>query len=241
MEEGKGGTMKNDLWETILIVFEKMENLCAHLKPIDAALPEVEQGGGAPPETPSIGSANGEDTCYDLIAIRAEIRKELDFIRVKLAEQLTERDCYLVIFPIVAYFDEYVQISYLDENQMSWPPLQKELFEIDDAGELFYETVDDILRKPQTVPFVYEVFYFCLNKGFKGRYVDNPVKIQEYLKKLEAKIPVEVPVGDQPAVEPSERMKSVSSPAWYYAAAAALLIACYFLLRVSANYWDIGS
>lgn len=232
--------MKNEQWEAVHNVFEKMTQLCAHLNgpvsPGDAALQPVESDSG--PQTQETGPAVASR--YDLVGVRADIRKELDFLRVKLAEQLTERDCYLVIFPIVAYFDEHVQTTYLDENQMSWPPLQKELFQIDDAGELFYDTVDDILRKPQTIPFIYEVYYLCMGKGFQGRYVDNPVKINEYMKKLREKIPVTDPAGVSAIPDDTGRIKPVGSPVWYYAASAVVLIAAYFLLHASANYWDLG-
>lgn len=181
--------MKNDQWEAIQAVFEKMEQACGQLgspvSPVHSPLQSAEVSTIVGEE--EVSSAPDQDQCHEVVGARSEIRTQLDFLRVKLAETLAERDCYLVLFPIVAYFDEHVQTRYLDENQLSWPPLQKELFQIDDAGELFYETVDDLLRKPQTIPFIYEVYYFCLNQGFQGKYVDNPVKISEYMKKLRGK------------------------------------------------------
>lgn len=232
--------MKNEQWKAVHTVFEKMERLCTHLESpapaVGAASPPAESVAGS--QTEQIGPA--VEARYDLVGIRAEIRKELDLLRVKLAEQLTERDCYLVIFPIVSYFDEYIQTHYLDENRMSWPPLQKELFQIDDAGQLFYDTVDDILRKPQTLPFIYEVYYFCMGKGFQGRYVDNAIKINEYMKKLGKKISVRDLESAQTNGGGADRIKRVGSPVWYYIASAVVLIATYITLRVSANYWDLG-
>ena len=232
--------MKNEQWKAVHTVFEKMERLCTHLQSpaptVGAASPPVESDAGSQMEQTGLAV----EARYDLVGIRAEIRKELDLLRVKLAEQLTERDCYLVIFPIVSYFDEYIQTHYLDENRMNWPPLQKELFQIDDAGELFYDTVDDILRKPQTLPFIYEVYYFCMGKGFQGRYVDNAIKINEYMKKLGQKISVRDLEGAQTDGGGADRIKRVGSPVWYYAASAVVLIAAYIALRVSANYWDLG-
>ena len=179
--------MKNEQWEAIHALFEKMEQLCGPLE--SETVPAKSKGEkGVKARTEEIRPAGVES--FDIVGVRAEIRKQLDILRVKLAEQLTERDCYLVVFPIVAYFDEHIKTYYLAEKQLSWPPLQKELFQIDEAGELFYETVDDLLRKPQTIPFIYEVYYFCLSQGFQGKYADNPVKISEYMKKLREKIPV---------------------------------------------------
>ena len=230
--------MKNEQWEAIHVVFDKMEQLCGQLKspesPLSTASSTAESGG--PPHEEEVIPAG--DEYYDIVEVRAEIRTQLDFLRVKLAEQLTERDCYLVVFSIVAYFDEHVQTSYLDENQMSWPPLQQELFQVDDAGEVFYDIVDDILRKPQTLPFIYEIYYFCLSKGFRGKYVDNPVKINEYMKKLQEKIPVADLTDVHLPPEDTRQIKPVGSFIWYYAAAVAVLVVGYFLLHASANYWD---
>jgi type IV/VI secretion system ImpK/VasF family protein len=233
--------MKNEQWEAIHVVFEKMEQLCVHLQrpaPSKAAEAEmVEPVEGVPEE--EIAPTTTED--FNIVKVRSEIRTQLDFLRVKLAEQLTERDCYLVLFPIVAYFDEHVKTRYLAERQLSWPPLQKELFQIDDAGEIFYDTVDDLLRKPQTIPFIYEVYYFCLNQGFQGRYVDNPVKISEYMKKLREKIPVVDLSNVQTTPEETGQVTLVGSAVWYYVASAAVLVLCYLSLVVLARHWDVGS
>jgi len=211
--------MKNEQWEAIHVLFEKMEQLCGPLESesISAKSKGEEEGKAQMEEARPAGVES-----FDIVGVRAEIRKQLDILRVKLAEQLTERDCYLVVFPIVAYFDEHIKTCYLAEKQLSWPPLQKELFQIDEAGELFYETVDDILRKPQTIPFIYEVYYFCLNKGFQGKYVDNPVKISEYMKKLREKIPVVDLSSVQTVSEATGQVKLVGSALWYYLASAAV-------------------
>jgi len=235
--------MKNDQWEAIQAVFEKMEQACGQLgspvSPVHSPLQSAEVSTIVGEE--EVSSAPDQDQCHDVVGARSEIRTQLDFLRVKLAETLAERDCYLVLFPIVAYFDEHVQTRYLDENQLSWPPLQKELFQIDDAGELFYETVDDLLRKPQTIPFIYEVYYFCLNQGFQGKYVDNPVKISEYMKKLRGKIPVVDLSRVQSASEETGQIRLVGSAIWYYLASATVLVLCYLLLVVFARHWDVGS
>jgi len=232
--------MKNEQWEAIHVVFEKMEQLCVYLqRPASskaAKAETVEPVEGIQKE--EIASTTTED--FNIVKVRAEIRTQLDFLRVKLAEQLTERDCYLVLFPIVAYFDEHVKTYYLAERQLSWPPLQKELFQIDDAGEIFYETVDDLLRKPQTIPFIYEVYYFCLNQGFQGRYADNPVKINEYMKKLREKIPVVDLSNIQTTTGEPGQVTLVGSAVWYYLASAGVLVVCYLLLLAFSHYWDSG-
>jgi len=229
--------MKNEQWEAIHALFEKMEQLCGPLESESIPAKSKDEE-GVKAQTEEARPAGVES--FDLVGVRAEIRKQLDILRVKLAEQLTERDCYLVVFPIVAYFDEHIKTCYLAEKQLSWPPLQKELFQIDEAGELFYETVDDLLRKPQTIPFIYEVYYFCLSQGFQGKYADNPVKISEYMKKLREKIPVVDLSSVQTAAEETGQVKLVGSALWYYLASAAVLVLFYLVLLGFSQYSDLG-
>jgi type IV/VI secretion system ImpK/VasF family protein len=223
--------MKNEQWESIHTVLESMERLFgAHRK-------------GAEKEAPGEGSGESgqEPVLLDLVRAREQIRSQLDTLREKLAEHLSERDCYLVLFPIVAHFDEIVQTTRLDTNRISWPPLQRELFEIDDAGEMFYETLNDILMKPQTLPLVYEVYYYCLNDGFRGRYNDNPVKINECMEMLRMKISPATP--EHPEAEPEREnikwriLKRWDSPVCYYAGALFAIGALYFVLHFCAQTW----
>lgn len=237
--------MKNEQWLAIYTIFEKMEQLCGGLKSpysdpdsdllsatAEDSAPQRKSGG-------SKGNQNkGKQNIVDIVKVRSPIRTQLDFLRAKLSETLSERDCYLILFAIVALFDEHVQANYLGDNE-SWPPLQTELFQIDDAGEVFYETLDDILHKPQTLPLVYEVFYFCLNHGFRGRYNDNPVKITEYLRRLRVKIPVHELGNIQAVPEETDQIKFVGSMAWYYAAAAVAVTVSYFMFQAAANRWGI--
>jgi type IV/VI secretion system ImpK/VasF family protein len=229
--------MKNEQWEAIHALFEKMEQLCGPME--SESIPAKAKGEERVKAQSEEARPAGVES-FDLVGVRAEIRKQLDILRVKLAEQLTERDCYLVVFPIVAYFDEHIKTCYLAERQLSWPPLQKELFEIDEAGELFYETVDDLLRKPQTIPFIYEVYYFCLSQGFQGKYADNPVKISEYMKKLREKIPVVDLSSVQIAAEETGQVRLVGSALWYYLASAAVLVLFYLVLLGLSQYSDLG-
>ena len=222
--------MKNEPWEAIYTVFETMRSIRDRLAP---------SGEGNGQEQKNLSSV-GKD---ELIDIRADIRKQLDLLRVKLLEQLSERDCYLAIFPIVALFDEMIQVRVLkEEGILSWPPLQQELFQIDDAGEVFFETLDDMLRKPQTLPFCHEVFYFCLSYGFQGKHIDNPARINEYMEKLREKIPVDRMKGPtaQPDVKSRSLLRRPMSFLWNYAAVAAILTAVFFLLYGSFNYWRLS-
>ena len=215
--------MKNRQWEAVQSVFDKMEQF-RRRPAVDAEKTEA-----------SLEETKISVKSEELINFRKEVRAHLDLLRAELLEELSERDSYFVLFPIVAFFDEIVQTCFLDENQMSWPPLQKELYQIDDAGEMFYESLEEILRKPQTISFIYEIYYFCLNHGFKGKYNDNPLKISEYKKKLQKKIPADIPDNLQAAIEDHGRFKYISSRLWYYLTAGVLIGVFYFFFQWAAN------
>jgi type IV/VI secretion system ImpK/VasF family protein len=171
----------------------------------------------------------------DLVEVRAQVRAKLDVLKASLAEHLTEREVYLALFPIVVYFDEIVQNRFVRGQSAPWPPLQKELFKIDDGGALFYDTLDDLLRKPETLPFIYEVFYFCLSDGFKGKHTENLTKVNEYKHKLEEKIPRPVIAAEKGKDEKAPTFTFERIPISYYAAAAASIVATYFLFYGMAS------
>lgn len=220
--------MKNEQWDAVHEAFSKMEQLCGQLV---LTIDQVEEEENA---TQSEGGpALGDNTIF--VQVRAEIRKQLDLLRARLTEQFNERDIYFVLFPIVAHFDELIQINYLKEKYMEWPRLQQELFQVDDAGELFFETLSDILRKPQTNPFIFEIYYLCLNNGFCGKYADNPLRINEYLKQLREKISIQELEYVQSDDEETDKIKPIGSPVWYYAVAVVAVLGACFYFYTSAN------
>ncbi len=219
--------MKNIQWDAVYSVFEKMEVLTGKLS---VETDEVDFS--------SESSANISDD--ELLIIRNDIRIQLDLLRTQLLVELTERDCYFVLFPIVVLFDELVQSQLFNKNLTSWPPLQKELFQIDDAGEVFYDTLEEILRKPQTLPFVYEIYYFCLNHGFKGKYIDNPEKINKFKNLLKNNIQVNQPEISEIPAEESGMLKQIGNSLKYYTAACVAVIVFYFFLNMIALNSDFG-
>lgn len=165
----------------------------------------------------------------EMIPLRAEIRSKLNVLKTRLSEHLTERELHCVLFPIVVYFDEIVHSQISENYMLKWPSLQKELFQISNGGEVFYELIDDTLRKPDTISFIYEVFYFCLSDGFKGKAAEAPELISEYKRKLEAKISapmvnLEEKNLDVPRIRPDEL------PVWTYVGTFAVLVMMYLLL-----------
>lgn len=220
--------MKNEQWNSVHEVFNQMEKLCEQL----VLTPEQGEEGENTAQAVAV-PAYADNTI--LVQVRAEIRKQLDLLRARLTDQFNERDIYFVLFPIVAHFDELIQINYLKEKYMEWPLLQQELFQVDDAGELFFETLDDILRKPQTNPFIFEIYYLCLSNGFCGKYTDNQIRINDYLKQLREKISIQDLDYFQADEEETGKIKPIGSPVLYYAAAVVAVLGAYFYLYTSAN------
>ena len=212
--------MKNKNWQAIHEVYTKLETLCQ-------TVPGMPDSGRAP-ET---GLEEGPGmVSEELVTIRSELRTQLDFLKATLSEQYSERDSYLILFPIVAQIDEVILGHYLDRLHTGWPALQKELFQIDNAGEVFFEILDDILLKPQTALFIFEVYYFCLNYGFRGRYQDNPVKIKTYMKKLFEKLEPEELEGKTEAAEENVMVTRFGSRALGYAVSGGGVLGAFLLL-----------
>jgi len=229
--------MKNKHWEAMHEVYTKMEKLCGRslYTPEDwlyASSDDLQQG----VEVPQADSDISGRTSDDIVQIRAELRTKLDFLRATLEDQYSERDTYLVLFPIVAQIDELIQTNFLRAMQTSWPLLQKELFQIDNAGEVFYEILDDILLKPQTPIFIYEVYYFCLRYGFRGRYESDPVKVTGYLKKLQARLKQEALPIPHAETEEMGRIRPFGSPYWNYLVTGGGLVVVYFLFLILGTY-----
>jgi type IV/VI secretion system ImpK/VasF family protein len=228
--------MKNKQWEAIHEVYTRMEKLCGR----SLYIPEgaLYAGTDEQKNTEDMERAAGtvRFIADDMVRIRAEIRTQLDFLKATLAEQYSERDTYTILFAVVAQIDELIQTNLLRAMNISWPLLQKELFQIDNAGEVYYEILDDILPKPQTNTFIYEVYYFCLRYGFRGRYESNPVKITEYLKKLQAKLKQEEIYIARPETEEMGHIRQFGAPYWNYLIMAGVLVFAYLFFVFLGRY-----
>lgn len=211
--------MEPELWKAIQVLFADVE---ASLGPC-----------GTDP-----AQDQGDDDIFsgpeELVNARSRVRDAFDTLRLKFSGTLTEQEAYQVLFPLVVYVDEQFQARYFERTQTAWPLLQKELYEVDDGGELFYDTLDVILKKPQTSQFVYEVHYFCLKHGFLGKYVTDPVRISKYMDQLKDKIAVNPMEGVSILAEDSGELKYFISPAWFYLGIVLLLVFVYATLRFLA-------
>lgn len=178
-------------------------------------------------------------TMPDLVELRIKLRAQLDRLRSTIIEIYSERDAYFVLFPLTAHCDELVKKMILDISHLEWPSLQQELYQVADGGDLFYELLDNILGKADTLPLVYEVYYFCLQDGFCGRYGVNPDRISDYRKKLQTHIVLQsitTPAPKPPTLKKWGNFRIQNRV--YYSLAVVLLILFYVFLTFMASTWQ---
>lgn len=169
----------------------------------------------------------------DLVALRAGIRERLQWLKSELAVVLTEHELHYVLLPLVIYIDELA--TSITRGEVSrWEPLQSELYDIESGGELFYALMEDHLKKSDTHPFVFQVFFFCLSDGFVGMAERDLRKIEQAKAVLTARIPLAAPAKgpEQPKEQPIEL---VPFPFHYYLWATAAMLVSWAALTFAAK------
>lgn len=169
----------------------------------------------------------------NLVALRASIRERLQWLKGELALVLTEHELHYVLLPLVIYIDELVTSTTRGEASR-WEPLQSELYDVANGGELFYSLIEDHLRKSDTHPFVFQIFYFCLSDGFVGMAERDPRKIDQAKALLAARIPLAPPAKGPEQVR-DQPIELVKFPLRYYAWAAAAMFASWAALSFAAK------
>ncbi|XXF80703.1 DotU family type IV/VI secretion system protein [Myxococcaceae bacterium GXIMD 01537] len=219
------------LWFPIASTFSDIQRLCQEARAAELRAQEAKKAQEEASATPGLpASTQAPPEGADIVALRAELRSRLVRLKARLAETLTEREVYYALFPLVIYTDELAQ-SATSGRAGAWPPLQRELYEIDNGGELFYSSIDILLKREETSPLIFEVFHLCLNDGFLGQYPNSPEKIAEYMARLAAKIPVTKP-GSRDDTAQAPPVELVAFPKWYYVIAAAVVLGVFALLHL---------
>ena len=168
----------------------------------------------------------------DLVELRSKLRKRISWLKSELSVALTEHEVYYALFPLVVYTDELVA-SITRGQSLRWEPLQSELYEVDNGGELFFSILEERLRKDETAPIVFEVFYFCLVDGFVGMYQGDPRKLEEYRARVAQRIPLR-PISDRPTGRDRAPVELVAFPWRFYAIAAAAIAITWALFALVA-------
>ena len=238
---------KQRTWLTLAMGLAEIEDLCRNAREEELAAREREATrpslDGAP-ALPSPGAQNAPisglpaptgdagDIGADIVQLRAALRSKLVELKASLGEMRTEQEVYYLLFPLVVYADELAQSVTLGRS-IAWPPLQAELYEIDNGGEKFFNVLDTLLKREETSPVIFESFYLCLSAGFVGQYQNLPSKIEEYKARLAFRIPTqreELQNSQRTGTPPDIQLARF--PLRYYAAAAVFGAACFFTIHL---------
>ena len=173
----------------------------------------------------------------DRTELRARVRDELLAARARFSGSMPEGEAYRALFPLVAHVDEIMQLADGAGPRPAWAPLQKELFGVTNAGDLFFESLDELLEASATPRFALELYLFCLQLGFQGRHAGSPGQLERYRRRIAARIcgplPAREPAPEPARPEPPPGRRAALLP---YAAAALLLVASYLgLVAISRD------
>lgn len=134
-------------------------------------------------------------------------------------------------FALVAFIDETVLSSDWSQKE-TWAstPLQLELYDQYDAGEVFFDRLEQLRENPKANAEALEIYYLCMTLGFKGKYqIHGQERLREIieqtyedLRRLPDLAGKDLAPHGAPRGQVAEEVKS-KLPAWVIAAAAALL------------------
>lgn len=91
--------------------------------------------------------------------------------REALRASISSEDLRKAKFALVAFIDETILSSNWSQRER-WRsrPMQLELYGLHDAGDVFYDNLQELMRQPGQYAEVLEMYYLCMTLGFKGRY-----------------------------------------------------------------------
>lgn len=152
-----------------------------------------------------------------------------------LRADLSERDAYLVLFALVAHSDEIAQLYVQQLRVQGWEPIQLQLFKLDNAGDVFFDHIDAFLYRNDIAPIVFEVYFFCLNDGFQGKYAALSDKLSEYRGDLRSRIDT-LPTTSKNISHQAHKSSAYRIPLWfYYAFGLGSVLLTHYLLVISAK------
>ncbi len=173
-----------------------------------------------------------------LATIRNSLTTSMKHLRNNLKQSLDEQSVYLISFALTALMDEEVQrLLQRTPGNAEWIPLQKEIFNLTNAGEVFFESLDEILEASHYPTIVYEVYYFTLKKGFRGKYQHSPNRIAKYIEFLGARVEEPTITKRDKSTQKIVPLPKIKFKVWHYYVAAASLVACtYLAFALNTNF-----
>lgn len=134
-------------------------------------------------------------------------------------------------FAVVAFIDETILSSnWTGTEEWMKTPLQLEFYDQFDAGEVFFDRLDQLLEAPERHPEVLGVYYHCMALGFRGKYqLQDEERFREIVE-ITAETLAEHPATSTDVLAPHGPPRDQTAaevqrmiPTWVIAAAAALL------------------
>jgi type IV/VI secretion system ImpK/VasF family protein len=168
------------IWMLVRSVFERAGELFRDGERLrDAAL----AGEPAPAPPPLYGKR------------RAVLRESLSMADAALTAYVGGRQRYQCLVALVAFLDERERIA-LGGLAEGWglPPHQRELLDIDDGGDRFFDELADASARRDTHGLVLEIFLFCLRSGFVGRHRDHRFQLDQTVAELTERVRRDQPV-----------------------------------------------
>lgn len=134
-------------------------------------------------------------------------------------------------FALVAFIDETILSSdWPRKEDWASTPLQLELYDQYDAGEVFFDRLDQLRENPRANAEALEIYYLCMALGFKGQYqihgqeqlreiIENTYEDLRRLPDIQGK---DLAPHGAPRGQVAQEVKS-KLPTWVVAAAAAII------------------
>nr|WP_255216334.1 DotU family type IV/VI secretion system protein [Pseudenhygromyxa sp. WMMC2535] len=169
--------------------------------------------------------------------LQAQVRDELERLWSKLRG---EPGFEGVRRTLLIYFDERIMGDLPDYLRLSWPLLQTEVTGSTSGGVDFYRFVEVDLDEPGTPSLIFEVEYFCLRHGFRGRLASALAEVEGYERRLLLRI-------KRPKLQGAAGLEGGPAPrlgrpwpVWaYYAIAFVLAVVFVALVTTATNHEDV--
>jgi type VI secretion system protein ImpK len=110
----------------------------------------------------------------DPARIRTQIEEELKRVEAQVAKAGQPHRVQDARFPLIALLDEMILRNKHWQQKQDWldRPLQWDFYATRNAGEEFFERLDQLRQRgDENLPLI-ELYYQCLAVGFEGKYFD---------------------------------------------------------------------
>lgn len=172
------------------------------------------------------------DEFGDAEVLRRRIKDLLDDAeREALRTGVSPDNIQMAKFALVAFIDETILSSdWSQKDEWVSTPLQLELYDQYDAGEVFFDRLEQLRANPKANAEAMEVYYLCMTLGFKGKYqLHEQERYREIIENTYEELRRQPGMGGkelaphgQPRGQVAEEVKS-KLPTWVIAAAAVLI------------------